>query len=190
MDPTADLTVNSLAATSFVDTPLCRAPRTCIRNHHHIRAKTAPAASFATGSIGLEQDITVRADRTLNATTADFAQFFVGSTAATGTFASSSSITATQQIESDLRVQAPLVRSDPAAPLLTIQGGTNGVLVDDTLRINGVLAPEASLPFLSLSGGTSGVQVLSPLLGGAHQRRRRARLLCCWTPTTRTAWSS
>ena len=88
----------------------------------------------------------------------------MGSTAATGTFASSSSITATQQIESDLRVQAPLVRSDPAAPLLTIQGGTNGVLVDDTLRINGVLAPEASLPFLSLSGGTSGVQVLSPLL--------------------------
>ena len=48
--------------------------------------------------------------------------------------------------------------------MLTIQGGTNGVLVDDTLRINGVLAPEASLPFLSLSGGTSGVQVLSPLL--------------------------
>ena len=36
--------------------------------------------------------------------------------------------------------------------------------MDDTLRVNGVLAPEASLPFLSLSGGTSGVQVLSPLL--------------------------
>ena len=74
-------------------------------------------------------------------------------------------------------MQAPLVRSDPAAPLLTIQGGTNGVLVDDTLRINGVLAPEASLPFLSLSGGTSGVQVLKPAAGadrgGAHQRHRR-----------------
>ncbi|CAE7380041.1 unnamed protein product [Symbiodinium sp. CCMP2592] len=36
--------------------------------------------------------------------------------------------------------------------------------MDDTVRINGVLGPEASLPFLSLSGGTSGVQVLSPLL--------------------------
>ena len=48
--------------------------------------------------------------------------------------------------------------------MLTIQGGTNGVLVDDTLRINGALAPEASLPFLTLSGGSSGVQVLSPLL--------------------------
>ncbi|CAE7585806.1 unnamed protein product, partial [Symbiodinium sp. CCMP2592] len=34
--------------------------------------------------------------------------------------------------------------------------------MDDTVRINGVLGPEASLPFLSLS--TSGVQVLSPLL--------------------------
>ena len=48
--------------------------------------------------------------------------------------------------------------------VLTIQGGTNGVLVNDTLRVNGALAPEASLPFLSLSGGSSGVQVLSPLL--------------------------
>ena len=36
--------------------------------------------------------------------------------------------------------------------------------MDDTLRVNGALAPEASLPFLSLSGGSSGVQVLSPLL--------------------------
>ncbi|CAE7906895.1 unnamed protein product, partial [Symbiodinium necroappetens] len=168
VDPTADLTVNSLTATSFVDTPLLQsaAADLQIRNATTtIRAEDGTLlASFATGSIGLEQDITVRVNRTLNATTPDFAQFFVGSTAATGTFASSSSITATQQIESDLRVQAPLVRSEPAAPLLTIQGGTNGVLVDDTLRINGVLAPEASLPFLSLSGGTSGVQVLSPLL--------------------------
>ncbi|CAE7511661.1 unnamed protein product, partial [Symbiodinium sp. CCMP2456] len=62
----------------------------------------------------LEQDVTVRADRTLNATTADFAQFIVGSTAATGAFTSSSSITATQQIQSDLRLQAPAVRCDPA----------------------------------------------------------------------------
>ena len=73
-------------------------------------------------------------------------------------------MTATQEIESDLRLQAPLVRSDPTAPWLTVQGGTNGILMDDTVRINGVLGPEASLPFLSLSGGTSGVQVLSPLL--------------------------
>ena len=168
VDPTADLTVNSLTATSFLQTPLLQsaAADLQIRNATTtIRAEDGTLlASFTTGSIGLEQDVTVRSDRTLNATTADFAQFFVGSTAATGAFTSSSSITATQQIESDLRVQAPLVRSDPAAPLLTIQGGTNGVLVDDTLRINGVIAPEASLPFLSLSGGSSGVQVLSPLL--------------------------
>ena len=100
----------------------------------------------------------------LNATTADFAQLLVGSTAATGTFNSSSSVTANLEVVSNLRVEAPLVRCDPAASVLTIQGGTNGVLVDDTLRINGALAPEASLPFLSLSGGSSGVQVLSPLL--------------------------
>ena len=166
--PTADLTVNSLTATSFVQTPLLQsaAADLQIRNATTtLRAEDGTlVASFAAGSIGLEQDITVRSDRTLNATTADFAQFFVGSTAATGAFTSSSSITATQQIESDLRVQAPLLRCDPAASVLTVTGGTQGVLVDDTLRVNGVIAPEASLPFLSLSGGSSGVQVLSPLL--------------------------
>ena len=168
MAPTADLTVNSLTATSFVQTPLLQsaAADLQIRNATTtIRAEDGTlVASFAAGSIGLEQDITVRSDRTLNATTADFAQFFVGSTAATGAFTSSSSITATQQIESDLRVQAPLLRCDPAASVLTVTGGTQGVLVNDTLRVNGVIAPEASLPFLSLSGGSSGVQVLSPLL--------------------------
>ena len=159
--PTADLTVNSLTATlqsAAADLQIRNATTT-------LRAEDGTLlASFAAGSIGLEQDITVRSDRTLNATTADFAQFFVGSTAATGAFTSSSSITATQQIESDLRVQAPLLRCDPAASVLTVTGGTQGVLVDDTLRVNGAIAPEASLPFLSLTGGSSGVQVLSPLL--------------------------
>ena len=168
MAPTADLTVNSLTATSFVQTPLLQsaAADLQIRNATTtLRAEDGTLlASFAAGSIGLEQDITVRSDRTLNATTADFAQFFVGSTAATGAFTSSSSLTCTQQIESDLRVQAPLLRCDPAASVLTVTGGTQGVLVDDTLRVNGAIAPEASLPFLSLSGGSSGVQVLSPLL--------------------------
>ena len=157
--PTADLTVNSLTATSFVQTPLLQsaAADLQIRNATTtLRAEDGTLlASFAAGSIGLEQDITVRSDRTLNATTADFAQFFVGSTAATGAFTSSSSITATQQIESDLRVQAPLLRCDPAASVLTVTGGTQGVLVDDTLRVNGAIAPEASLPFLSLMGAAA-----------------------------------
>ena len=55
------------------------------------------------------------------------------------------------------------MRCDPAASVLTIQGGSNGVLVDDTLLVNGALAPEASLPFLTLSGGSRGV-LLSLLL--------------------------
>ena len=59
----------------------------------------------------------------------------MGSTAATGAFTSSSSITATQQIESDLRVQAPLLRCDPAASVLTVTiepnigGSNNGELI-------------------------------------------------------------
>ena len=92
MAPTADLTVNSLTATSFVQTPLLQsaAADLQIRNATTtLRAEDGTlVASFAAGSIGLEQDITVRSDRTLNATTADFAQFFVGSTAATGAFTS------------------------------------------------------------------------------------------------------
>ena len=87
-------TVNSLTATAFVQTPLLQSGRrTC-------RSRTPPPRSGP--SIGLEQDVTVRSDRTLNATTADFAQFFVGSTAATGAFTSSSSLTCTQEIESVL----------------------------------------------------------------------------------------
>ena len=164
--PTADLTVNSLTATSFLQTPLLQSAAADLQIQKAtttIRAEDGTLlASFAAGSIGLEQDITVRSDRTLNATTADFAQFFVGSTAATGAFTSSSSITATQQIESDLRAQAAALRS--GSQRADRDGGTQGVLVDDTLRVNGVIAPEASRPFLSLLGCSSGVQVLSPLL--------------------------
>ena len=76
--------------------------------------------------------------------------------------------------------------------------------MDDTVRINGVLAPEASLPFLSLSGGTSGVQV-ALAAAGANRRgdprsgsvgvvcatpRRRERPCCSWTRTIRAAWRS
>ena len=168
MDPSADLTVNSLTATSFVETPQLQSAAGDLQIQNALvtvrKEDGALLASFADGGISLDRDVTVAAASTLNATTADFAQLLVGSTAASGTFNSSSSVAANLEVVSNLRVEAPLVRCDPAASELTIQGGTNGVLVDNTLRINGALAPEASLPFLSLSGGSSGVQVLSPLL--------------------------
>ena len=44
----------------------------------------------ADGGIELDRDVTVAAASTLNAATADFAQFFMGSTAATGAFNSNS----------------------------------------------------------------------------------------------------
>ena len=168
MDPSADLTVNSLTATSFVDTPHLQSAAGDLQIQNALvtvrKEDGALLASFADGGISLDRDVTVAAASTLNATTADFAQLLVGSTAASGTFNSSSSVTANLEVVSNLRVEAPLVRCDPAAAELTIQGGTNGVLVDNTLRVNGALAPEASLPFLTLSGGTSGVQVLSRVL--------------------------
>ena len=168
VDPAADLTVNSLTATSFVDTPQLQSAAGDLQIQNALvtvrREDGALLASFADGGISLDRDVTVAAASTLNATTADFAQLLVGGTAASGTFNSSSSVTANLEIVSNLRVEAPLVRCDPTASVLTIQGGTNGVLVDNGLRVNGALAPEASLPFLTLSGGSGGVQVLSPLL--------------------------
>ena len=207
VDPTADLTVNSLTATAFVQTPLLQsaAADLQIRNATTtIRAEDGTLlASFAAGNIGLEQDITVRSDRTLNATTADVAQFFVGSTAATGTFTSSSSVTATQEITSDLRVQAPLVRCDPAASVLTIQGGTNGVLVDDTLRINGAWPPRLPCPSSPCRAAAAGCRSFrrcwsrspwdprtAPWAWSSATLPRREKPPCCSTPTTKPAWRS
>ena len=96
---------------------------------------------------------------TLNATTADITQLTVGSTAATGAFSSNSSVTANLEVVSNLRLEAPLVRCDPTAPWLSIEGGAQGVLVNDTLLVNGAIAPEASLPYLFLSGGTTGLEM-------------------------------
>ena len=116
-------------------------------------------ASFADGGISLDRNVTVAAASILNATTADITQLTVGSTAATGAFSSNSSVTANLEVVSNLRVEAPLVRCDPTAPWLSIEGGAQGVLVNDTLRVNGAIAPEASLPYLFLSGGTTGLEM-------------------------------
>ncbi|CAE7943752.1 unnamed protein product, partial [Symbiodinium necroappetens] len=166
--PTTDLTVNSVTAASFLDAPELRSSAGDLQIQNALvtirKEDGALLASFADGGISFDRDVTVAAASTLNATSADFAQFFVGSTAATGTFNSNSSVTANLEVVSNLRLEAPLLRCDPTAPQLTIEGGTSGVLVDSTLVVNGLIAPDASLPFLSLSGGSGGVQVLSPLL--------------------------
>ena len=160
--PTADLTVNSLTATTFVETPQLQSAAGDLQVQNALvtirKEDGALLASFADGGISLDRDVTVAAASTLNATTADFAQLLVGSTAASGTFNSSSSVTANLEVVSNLRVEAPLVRCDPAAPWLAIEGGA---LVNDTLLVNGTIAPEPSLPYLYVSGGTSGVQVNS-----------------------------
>ena len=161
--PTADLTVNSLTATTFVDTPQLQSAAGDLQIQNALvtirKEDGVLLASFADGGISLDRDVTVAAASTLNATTADFAQLLVGSTAATGTFNSSSSVTANLEVVSNLRVEAPLVRCDPAAPWLSIEGGVQGVLVNDTLLVNGAIAPEASLPYLYLSGGTAGLEM-------------------------------
>ena len=161
--PTADLTVNSLTATTFVETPQLQSAAGDLQIQNALvtvrKEDGALLASFADGGISLDRDVTVAAASTLNATTADITQLTVGSTAATHAFNSNSSVTANLEVVSNLRVEAPLVRCDPAAPWLTIEGGAQGVLVNDTLLVNGAIAPEASLPYLFLSGGTTGLEM-------------------------------
>ena len=161
--PTADLTVNSLTATTFVETPQLQSAAGDLQIQNALvtvrKEDGALLASFADGGISLDRDVTVAAASTLNATTADITQLTVGSTAATGAFSSNSSVTANLEVVSNLRVEAPLVRCDPTAPWLSIEGGAQGVLVNDTLRVNGAIAPEASLPYLFLSGGTTGLEM-------------------------------
>ena len=160
---TADLTVNSLTATTFVETPQLQSAAGDLQIQNALvtvrKEDGALLASFADGGISLDRDVTVAAASTLNATTADITQLTVGSTAATGAFNSNSSVTANLEVVSNLRVEAPLVRCDPTAPWLSIEGGAQGVLVNDTLLVNGAIAPEASLPYLFLSGGTTGLEM-------------------------------
>ena len=124
VDPSADLTVNSLTATSFVDTPQLQSAAGDLQIQNALvtvrKEDGALLASFADGGISLDRDVTVAAASTLNATTADFAQFLVGSTAASGTFNSSSSVTANLEVVSNLRVEAPAgalrSRRPPSSP--------------------------------------------------------------------------
>ena len=161
--PTADLTVNSLTATTFVETPQLQSAAGDLQIQNALvtarKEDGALLASFADGGISMDRDVTVAAASTLNATTADITQLTVGSTAATGAFNSNSSVTANLEVVSNLRLEAPLVRCDPTAPWLSIEGGAQSVLVNDTLRVNGAIAPEASLPYLFLSGGTTGLEM-------------------------------
>ena len=161
--PTADLTVNSLTATTFLETPQLQSAAGDLQIQNALvtvrKEDGALLASFADGGISLDRDVTVAAASTLNATTADITQLTVGSMAATGAFSSNSSVTANLEVVSNLRLEAPLVRCDPTAPWLSIEGGAQGVLVNDTLRVNGAIAPEASLPYLFLSGGTTGLEM-------------------------------
>ena len=143
--PTADLTVNSLTATTFVETPQLQSAAGDLQIQNALvtvrKEDGALLASFADGGISMDRDVTVAAASTLNATTADITQL-TGSTAATGAFNSNSSVTANLEVVSNLRLEAPLVRCDPTAPWLSIEGGAQGVLVNDTLRVNGAIAPE------------------------------------------------
>ena len=161
--PTADLTVNSLTATAFVETPQLQSAAGDLQIQNALvtvrKEDGALLASFADGGISLDRDVTVAAASTLNATTADITQLTVGSTAVTGAFSSNSSVTANLEVVSNLRVEAPLVRCDPTAPWLSIEGGAQGVLVNDTLLVNGAIAPEPSLDYLFLSGGNVGLEL-------------------------------
>ena len=80
--PTADLTVNSLTATTFVETPQLQSAAGDLQIQNALvtvrKEDGALLASFADGGISLDRDVTVAAASTLNATTADITQLTVG----------------------------------------------------------------------------------------------------------------
>ena len=96
--------VNSLTATGFVDNPELRSSAGDLQVQNALvtirKEDGALLASFADGGISPDRDVTVAAASTL-----DFAQLFVGSIAATGTFNSSSSVTANLEVVSNLRLR-------------------------------------------------------------------------------------
>ena len=100
--PTADLTVNSLTASAFVETPQLQSAAGDLQIQNALvtvrKEDGALLASFADGGISPDRDVTVAAASTLNATTADITQLTVGSTAATGAFSSNSSVTANLEV--------------------------------------------------------------------------------------------
>ena len=116
--PTADLTVNSLTATTFVETPQLQSSAGDLQIQNALvtvrKEDGALLASFADGGISMDRDVTVAAASTLNATTADITQLTVGSTAATGAFSSNSSVTANPggRQQSPARSAAGALRSD------------------------------------------------------------------------------
>ena len=141
--PTADLTVNSLTATSFVETPQLQSAN-----------RGALLASFADGGISLDRDVTAAAASTQPRRTSHSSPWAARRPRAPSTPTAASPPTWRSSATSGSK---PLVRCDPTAPWLSIEGGAQGVLVNDTLRVNGAVASEASLDFLS--GGTVGLEM-------------------------------
>ena len=112
----------------------------------------------------------------------------MGSTAATGAFNSSSSVTANLEVVS--KVGALRSRGVGAHD----PGRKKRRPCNDTLRVNGALAPEASLPFLRSSArcwsrSPSGRRA-RPWAGRSATPLRRGPPRCSWIRTIRTAWPS
>ena len=120
--PAADITVNSLTATGFVDNPELRSSAGDLQIQNALvtirKEDGALLASFADGGISPDRDVTVAAASTL-----DFAQLFVGSIAATGTFNSSSSVTANLEVVSNLRLR--VLVPEASLPFLSLSGGSS-----------------------------------------------------------------
>eukprot|EP00439_Symbiodinium_sp_Y106_P030632 s8019_g3.t1 len=138
--PTADITVNSLTATSFVVTPLLQSAAADLQIRNASTSISAEdgalLANFTAAGITLNQDITVNAAKTPNATTADFAQLLVGA-CRNGHLQQQQQRPANLEVVSNLRVEAPLLRCDPAESVLN-SWGTNGTggqpAVSDAVR--------------------------------------------------------
>ena len=158
--PAADITVNSLTATGFVDNPELRSSAGDLQIQNALvtirKEDGALLASFADGGISPDRDVTVAAASTL-----DFAQLFVGSIAATGTFNSSSSVTANLEVAAT----GPRARGQPA--LSELVGRQNGVA--ELKALAGGVMLNSFQQFISFNN-TSGLTNLAiePNIGGSN----------------------
>ena len=161
--------------TQDVQTPLVR-PISAVDNHLTVAAGLVGIrlveqdgltiiADFAGAGIDLEQDVTVRSDRTLACTTLSATVANLGTVAATSSISTTSSagILSTGKIESSADLRAPLVRTLDGEALLTIQGGTSGISLDGDLLTKGTIRVDTSAPgpaaYLQLVGGTAGTRI-------------------------------
>ncbi|CAE7440226.1 unnamed protein product, partial [Symbiodinium sp. CCMP2456] len=137
--PTTDLTVNSVTASTFLDTPELRS------SAGDLQVQNALVTTAATGPFNSNSTITANGLISAN-----------GGLAVAG-------ITTSDSVELTTELRSPIMKARPTDDYLTITGGTQGIYVNTgAVYMGGALVADPGLvttsSWLQLVGGTLGVQ--------------------------------